>query len=226
MIEPIRVLIADDHPIVRCGLRAMIAEQPDMAVAGEASDGVEVLWKVRTTKPNVILLDMEMPRLDSLIAIRQIKQEQPEVQILLLTTMPDDVSILSIIKSGAQGCLNKDASLEQLSQGIRAVFQGKCPLDPSTAARLIGSMNYSKPLPTTEDLLSEREISVIKLVAQGLSNQEIAQVLIVSERTVGNHIGAILSKLRLSNRTQAALYALKCGFATLTQPSVSPQMVY
>jgi len=215
MTETIHILIADDHAVVRRGLRTLITSEPDMAIVGEAADGMEAVLKARAAHPDVILLDMVMPRLDGLGAIHQIKQENPQARILVLTSFAEDDKLFPAIKAGALGYLLKDSSPEQLIQAIRDVHRGKSSLDPTVALKLIRELNRPSSLPLSEDPLSEREVTVLKLVAQGRSNQEIAENLVISERTVGNHISAILSKLHLANRTQAALYALREGLAKL-----------
>lgn len=215
MTKIIHILIADDHAVVRRGLRTLITSEPDMAIVGEAADGMEAVLKARAAHPDVILLDMVMPRLDGLGTIQQIKQENPHARILVLTSFAEDDKLFPAIKAGALGYLLKDSSPEQLIQAIRDVHHGKSSLDPTVALKLIRELNRPSNLPLSEDPLSEREVAVLKLVAQGRSNQEIAENLVISERTVGNHISAILSKLHLANRTQAALYALREGLAKL-----------
>jgi NarL family two-component system response regulator LiaR len=215
MNKIIRILIADDHAIVRKGLITLIASEPDMEVVGEAADGVEVVLKARSLKPDVILLDMIMPRQNGLEAIHQIKREDPQARILVITSFAEDQMVFPAIKAGALGYLLKDASPQQLLQAIYDVFNGESSLHPSIALKVIRELNNSSDLPLTEDPLTPRESVILKLVAQGLSNQEIAERVVISERTVGNHIGSILSKLHLANRTQAALYALREGIADL-----------
>lgn len=215
MNKIIRILIADDHAIVRKGLITLIASEPDMEVVGEAADGVEVVLKARSLKPDVILLDMVMPRQNGLEAIHQIKREDPQARILVITSFAEDQMVFPAIKAGALGYLLKDSSPQQLLQAIYDVFNGEASLDPAIALKVIRELNSSSGLPLTEDPLTARESAILKLVAQGLSNQEIAERLVISERTVGNHIGNILSKLQLANRTQAALYALREGIADL-----------
>jgi NarL family two-component system response regulator LiaR len=211
----IRILIADDHAIVRKGLRTLIASEPSMELVGEAVDGVDVVLKARALQPDVILLDMVMPRQDGVAAIRQIKAENNEAHILVLTSFAEDDKVFPAIKSGALGYLLKDSSTANLVQAISDVYHGKSSLDPAVARKLIREINKPSPLPPTSDPLSGREVEVLKLVAQGLSNSEIADSLIIGDRTVGNHISNILNKLHLANRTQAALYALREGIATL-----------
>jgi NarL family two-component system response regulator LiaR len=213
--ETIRILIADDHALVRKGLITLIASEPGIEVIGEAADGVEVVLKARSLKPDIILLDMIMPRQNGLEAIQQIKREDPQARILVITSFAEDHLVFPAIKAGALGYLLKDTSPQQLLQAIYDVYHGESSLHPTIALKVIRELNRSSDLPLTEDPLTARESVILKLVAQGLSNQEIAERLVISERTVGNHIGNILSKLHLANRTQAALYALREGIADL-----------
>lgn len=215
MNKSIRILIADDHALVRKGLITLMSSEPGIEVVGEAADGVEVVLKARSLKPDVILLDMIMPRQNGLEAIHQIKREDPEARILVITSFSEDQILFPAIKAGALGYLLKDSSPQQLIQAIYDVYNGESSLHPTIALKVIRELNRSSDLPLTEDPLTARESVILKLVAQGLSNQEIAERLVISERTVGNHIGNILSKLHLANRTQAALYALREGIADL-----------
>jgi NarL family two-component system response regulator LiaR len=215
MKEAIRILIADDHAVVRKGLITLIASEPGIEVVGEAADGIEVVLKARSLKPDVILLDMIMPRQNGLEAIHQIKREDPQVRILVITSFAEDQLVFPAIKAGALGYLLKDSSPQQLLQAIYDVYNGESSLHPTIALKVIRELNRSSDPSHTEDPLTARESDILKLVAQGLSNQDIAEKLVISERTVGNHIGNILSKLHLANRTQAALYALREGIADL-----------
>ncbi|NIW09745.1 MAG: response regulator [Gammaproteobacteria bacterium] len=215
MTEPIRIFVADDHAIVRKGLRTLIDSEPGMEVIGEASDGVEAVLKVRTLQPDVVLMDLVMPRQGGVEAIIEIKKEHPEARILVLTSFAEEEKVFSAIKAGALGYLLKDSSPEQLIQSIHDVHRGESSLHPTIALKLIREISQPADLPPTEDPLTDREVDVLKLVAQGLTNQEIAETLFISERTVGNHLSSILGKLHLANRTQAALYALRKGLATL-----------
>ena len=211
----IRVLIADDHAVVREGLRGLITSEPGMEVVGEAADGVEAVLKARTLQPDVILLDLMMPRMSGLEAIGEIKSENPEARILVITSFAEDNKVFPAIKTGALGYLLKDSSPQQLLQAIREVSRGESSLHPTIARKLIREISQPRDLPPAEEPLTAREVEVLRLVAKGLSNQEIAQHLVVSERTVRNHVSNILHKLHLANRTQAALYALREGLASL-----------
>ena len=215
MTETIRILIADDHAIVREGLRALIGTKPDMELVGEAADGVEAVLKARSLRPDVILLDLVMPRKDGIEAIGEIKRENPKARILILTSFAEDEKVFPAIQSGALGYLLKDSSPQELLQAIREVYRGESSLHPAIARKLIGELNRPSDLPATEEPLTEREVEVLILVARGLSNQEIAERLVVSERTVRTHVSNILGKLHLANRTQAALYAVREGLAGL-----------
>ena len=215
MTESIRILIADDHAIVREGLRALIDAKPDMEIVGEAADGIEAVLKTRSLQPDVILLDLVMPRMDGIEAIREIKQENPNARILVITSFAEDEKVFPAIKAGALGYLLKDSSPQELLHAIRDVYQGWSSLHPTIALKLIRELSRPSDLPPTEKPLTEREVEVLRLVAQGLTNQEIAEKLVISERTVGTHVSNILEKLHLANRTQAALYALREGLASL-----------
>lgn len=217
MTKPIRIFMADDHAIVRKGLRTLIESESDMEVIGEASDGVETVLKVRSLQPDVILMDLVMPRQGGVEAIIEIKKENPDARILVLTSFAEEEQVFSAIKAGALGYLLKDTSPEQLLQAIHDVYRGESSLHPTIALKLIRELRQPSNLPRTNDPLTEREVEVVKLVAQGYTNQEIAETLFISERTVSNHIGSMLSKLHLANRTQVALYALREGLASLDE---------
>jgi NarL family two-component system response regulator LiaR len=214
-MSAIRVLIADDHAIVREGLRTLIASEPGMELVGEAADGVEVIQKARALQPDVILMDLLMPRKDGLTAIDEIKQEIPEARILVLTSFAEDDNVFPAIKAGALGYLLKDSLPDELLQAIRDVYHGEPSLHPSIALKLIHELRRPPELPLAAEPLSQREAEVLKLVAQGLTNQEIAERLTISVWTVRTHMRNILGKLHLANRTQAALYALREGIANL-----------
>ncbi len=213
MTEMIRVLIADDYPLVRDSLRALLETEPGMEVVGEAADGVEVVLKAHVLQPDVILLDLVMPRQDGIGAISQIKQQDPDARILVLTSFAEDEKVFPAIKAGALGYLLKSSSPQQLLHAIRDVYRGQSSLHPTIARKLITELQRPPELPPTAEPLSAREMEVLRLVARGLTNQEIAQELVISERTARTHVSRILEKLHLANRTQAALYAAREGFA-------------
>jgi NarL family two-component system response regulator LiaR len=214
MTETIRILVADDHIIVRKGICALIETEPGMEIIGEASDGIDVTLKAQTLKPDVVLLDLVMPRQDGLAAIADLKRDNPEARILILTSFAEDEKVFAAIKAGALGYLLKDSSPEQLLQAIRDVYRGEASLHPTIARKLIGELNRPVAAPPEDVPLTGREVEVLTLVARGLSNQEIADTLIISERTVRTHVSHILEKLHLANRTQAALYAFQEGLAS------------
>ena len=215
MPETIRIFIADDHAIVREGLRALLATEPNIELVGEASDGIQAVSKVHALKPDVILLDMVMPRMDGLEAIVEIKKNWSEAKIIVLTSFSDDEKVFSAIRSGALGYLLKESSPLDLLQAIHSVARGEGFLSPTIASKVMREINQPPKLPPTKDPLTEREVEILQLVAKGLTNDEIAEKLVVSERTVRTHVSNILAKLQLANRTQAALYALKEGLASL-----------
>jgi len=211
----IRILICDDHAVVRAGLRALIEAKPDMELVGEAADGVAAVEKARELRPDVILMDLVMPRKDGIEAIRDIKRENSQARILVLTSFSEDDQAFPAIKAGAMGYIIKDSLPEELLEAIRDIHQGQPSLHPAIARRLMQELGQAGASPSPIELLTEREIEVLKLVARGLTNQEIADKLVVSKRTVDSHINSILAKLRMTNRTQAALYALREGLVGL-----------
>jgi NarL family two-component system response regulator LiaR len=215
MAENIRVLIVDDHAVVREGQRALIATEPGMELVGEGADGIEAIQLTKSLKPDVILIDLLMPRMGGIEAIQKIKAENSKVNILVLTSFAEDEKVFSAIKAGALGYLLKDATPQELLAAIRQVYRGEPSMDSAVANKLMRELQRSSDLPLTEEPLTVREVDVLKLVAQGLTNQEIAEKLVISERTVRTHVSHILDKLHLANRTQAALYALREGLADL-----------
>ena len=215
MGQKIRILIADDHAIVREGLMALIATEPDLELVGEATDGIQAVSKAQALRPDVILLDLMMPRMDGVEAINEIKKSWQDARIIVLTSFSDDEKVFSAIRSGALGYLLKDSSPSDLLQAISTVANGEGFLSPAIASKVMREINQPPKLPPTQDPLTEREVEILQLVAQGLTNDGIAEKLVVSERTVRTHVSNILAKLQLANRTQAALYALKEGLASL-----------
>jgi len=210
---PIRILIADDHPLIRQGLRVVIETQPDMELIGEASDGERAVRQAAELHPDIVIMDLRMPVKDGLAATREIAQADPHVQILVLTSYPDDDNVYSAIKAGAMGFLLKDSSAEYLLDAIRTVHRGESVLHPTIARKLMVEIKQPPLLPPTADPLTPREVEVLGCLAQGMSNRQIADELSVSVRTVSAHVRNILDKLHLANRTQAALYALQQGLA-------------
>jgi NarL family two-component system response regulator LiaR len=219
MNERIRVLIADDHHVVRGGIRALLETEDDIDVIDEAADGVETVRKTRSLNPDVILMDLMMPRKTGIEAIEEIKQEDPDARILVLTSYSDDEKVFAAIKAGALGYLLKETSTKELLQAIHDVYRGESSLHPAIARKLIRELNRPSNLPPADEPLTEREIEVLIFVARGYSNQDIANALCISERTVRTHVSNILSKLHLANRTQAALYAIKEGLTNLEEAS-------
>ncbi|MFZ5808872.1 MAG: response regulator [Chloroflexota bacterium] len=215
MENPLKILIVDDHPIVRKGLRALIASEPDLHLIGEAANGMEAVEMALRILPDIILMDLVMSPVDGVEAIARIKASQPGARILVLTTFADDDKVFPAIKAGASGYVLKDIPPEELLQAIRDVAMGQSFLHPTIAARLMREINQTSSPPDDSDPLTERELEVLRWIARGLSNQEIALELNVSERTVTTHISNILDKLHLANRTQATLYALRKGIASL-----------
>ena len=215
MPKSIRILICDDHAVVRRGLRSLVSVKPEMELVGEAVDGEEAVAMAKKLNPDVIIMDLVMPRKDGVTAISEIKKKNHDARILVLTSFSDDKNVFSAIKAGASGYLLKDSSPEDLLQAIHDVYQGKSSLHPVIAQKVIQEMHQPTNLPPTDDPLSTREVEVLQNVAQGMSNQEIARTLKIKEGTVRIHVGNILNKLQLANRTQAALYALREGLAEL-----------
>lgn len=215
MNELIRVFIADDHAIVRNGIAALLATEPDIEVIGDASNGEEAVLAAKELHPDVILMDLVMPGMDGIQAIQQIRTQDPDARILVMTSFATDEMVFPAIKSGALGYLLKDSSPEELVTAIHQVYRGEPSLHPQIARRVLQEISQPPTQTRTEEPLTERELEVLKLIARGMSNQEIAEQLVISETTVRTHVSRILSKLHLASRTQAALYALKEGLADL-----------
>jgi NarL family two-component system response regulator LiaR len=219
MTSPIRIIIADDHTIVRKGIRAVLRNVPDLEVVGEAATGWEAIAQVQRLQPDVVLMDLLMPELDGIEAIRRIQADQPGVRILVLTSFSSEDKIFPAIKAGALGYHLKDSGPEELVQAIREVHRGESSLHPVIARKVLQELSGPSQQPPTPDPLTPREVEVLRLVAQGRDNQEIADMLFISETTVRTHVSNILGKLHLASRTQAALYALREGLASLGEAS-------
>ncbi|MEO6890899.1 MAG: response regulator transcription factor [Ktedonobacteraceae bacterium] len=200
-----RVLIVDDHTVVRQGLRFLLEQQPDITVVGESGDGEQAVALVSELLPDVVLLDLLMPRMDGVAAVREIKRITPTTKIIILTSYYEDDQIFSVIKAGALSYLLKDTSSQELVAAVRAADRGESVLHPMVAARVLREMQQQSPL----DELTRRELDVLTLIARGRSNHEIALALSIGEQTVKTHVSNILSKLHLADRTQAAIYALQ-----------------
>ena len=215
MSETIRIFHADDHMLVREGVKALLATEPDMALVGEADNGITAVTEIIRLQPDVILLDLQMPGKTGLEVIPEIKTAVPNARILVVTSFADNENVFPAIKAGALGYLLKDSSPHDLLHAIRDVYAGQSSLHPIIAHKVILELNKPSSLPLTEEPLTERELEILKYIAQGKTNQEIADVLVVSERTIRTHVSHILSKLHLANRTQPALYGLREGYADL-----------
>jgi NarL family two-component system response regulator LiaR len=210
----IKVLIVDDHGVVRQGLRTYLELLDDIEVIGEAENGLEALAQVRQQQPDVVLMDLVMPEMDGIEATRQVSAISPSTRVIVLTSFADDEKVFPAIKAGATGYLLKDVSPGDLANAIRAVHAGETHLHPDITRKLVDQFASPRtnPRPTPEEL-TPRELEVLRLIAQGMSNREIAQALTISEKTVKTHVSNILSKLHLADRTQAAIYAHRHGVA-------------
>ena len=218
MAEPkINVLIADDHQVVRKGVRALLEAGTGIAVVGEASDGIEAVEQALRLKPDVILMDLVMPKLDGVQAIAQIRAQDAEARILVLTSFGSDNKLFPALKAGALGYLLKDASPEELLLAIRKTAEGESSLTPAIARRLLREFAGDREKAPSAELLTDREGEILKQLARGLTNGEIADRLYISDATVRTHVSNILAKLNLANRTQAALYALRIGLISLDE---------
>lgn len=217
MTNAIRILIADDHAIVRKGLRAVLRNVPDIEVIGEAATGWEAISEAERLHPDVVLMDLVMPELDGIEAILRINAAQPKARILVLTSYAGEDKIFPAIKAGALGYQLKDSSPDELVEAIRQVHAGESSLHPVIARKVLQELSRPSDRPPTPDPLTPRELEVLRLVAQGRDNREIAEVLVISETTVRTHVSNILNKLHLASRTQAALYALREGLASLDE---------
>ncbi len=218
VMDKIKVLLAEDHVVVREGTRELIKREPDMEVVGEASDGDEAVKLAAKLKPDVVIMDIAMPKLNGIEATKQIKASQPAVAVLILTAYDNDQYIFALLEAGAAGYLLKNVRGRELIDAVRAVHAGESVLHPAVARRVIDSLVFPdlKPAKDQEiEPLSEREVEVLKLAARGISNKGIAEELCLSARTVQAHLGNIFNKLGVGSRTEAILYGLRKGWFTL-----------
>lgn len=218
-MRKIRILIADDHAVVREGTRRILEQEPDMEVVGEAGDGEEAVNLATSLKPDVAIVDVSMPKMDGIEATRKIKAACPSINVLILSAYDDDQFIFSLLEAGAAGYLLKSIRSRELLDAIRAVYSGESVLHPSIARKVLNRFVSTSDRPTESKeplgVLSDREMEVLKLAAKGFSNQDIAEKLCLSIRTVQGHLGHIFNKLQVSSRTEAVVRALKEGWVTL-----------
>ena len=212
---PTRVLVVDDHAIVRKGLKAVLDLVPDMEIVGEAENGKQAVKLDRELKPDVILMDLMMPEMNGITCIKEIRAQSPNARILVLTNFAGEDMVFPAIKAGAMGYHLKDSSPDALVNAIRQVSHGESALHPLIARKVLEELHAGPDRHLSEDPLTARELQVLRLIAQGRENHEIAGELVISEATVRTHVSNILTKLHLASRTQAALYALKEGLADL-----------
>ncbi len=215
MTDKIRLLVADDHPVVRDGLVTILSTQPDFAVVGEASTGPETVEQVILLGPDVLLLDLEMPEMDGVAVLRRLRERDIEVRTIVFTAFDTDERILEAVQAGVQGYLLKGAERQELFNAIRIVHGGGSLLQPVIASKLMQQVSQAKQMTTDVDPLTPRELEVLNLLAQGLQNKEIATALVISERTVKYHVSSIMSKLGAGNRTEAVAIAANQGLIEL-----------
>jgi NarL family two-component system response regulator LiaR len=211
----IRILVVDDHSVVRQGLKMFLSLDPELDVIGEAVDGADGVKKAKELKPDVVLMDLLMPVMDGITAIGILRRELPETEVIALTSVLEDSSVIGAVRAGAIGYLLKDTESDELCRAIKAAAAGQVQLSPKAAARLMREVRA----PESPETLTERETEVLRLLARGRSNKEIAHDLTIGEKTVKTHVSNILSKLGVPSRTQAALYAVRIGLVTLDAPT-------
>jgi NarL family two-component system response regulator LiaR len=210
---PIRVLLADDHSVVRQGLRMFLSLDSDLEIVGEAANGSEAVQMAHALQPEVVLMDLLMPVMDGITAITHLRRDLPEIEIVALTSVLEDTAVMGAIRAGAIGYLLKDTEADELRKAIKAAAAGQVQLSPKVAARLMREVQ----VPDSPESLTERETDVLRLLAKGCSNRELAQNLSIGEKTVKTHVSNILSKLGVPSRTQAALYAVRIGLVSLDE---------
>lgn len=210
---PIRILVVDDHSVVRQGLKMFLGLDPELEVVGEAADGAEGVKQAKALKPDVVLMDLLMPVMDGITAIGILRRELPDTEVIALTSVLEDASVIGAVRAGAIGYLLKDTESDELCRAIKAAAAGQVQLSPKAAARLMREVRA----PDSPEALTERETEVLRLLAQGRSNKEIAAALTIGEKTVKTHVSNILSKLNVPSRTQAALYAVRIGLVSIDQ---------
>ena len=213
-----RVLITDDHGVVRQGLRMFLSLDPDFEVVGEASNGEEALAMAHDLEPDVVLMDLLMPVMDGISATEKIRAELPDVEVIALTSVLEDASVTGAVRAGAIGYLLKDTDSDELSQAIKAAAEGRVHLAPEAAARLMREVRA----PDSPEALTDRETEVLRFLARGKANKQIASSLYVSEKTVKAHVSSILMKLGVQSRTQAALYAVRTGLVSIDELGEEP----
>jgi two-component system, NarL family, response regulator LiaR len=216
--RPIRILIADDHEVVRQGLRVSLGVDPELEVVGEAADGAEAVRLAHRLRPDLVLMDLLMPELDGIAATQVIRRELPDTEVIALTSVLEDASVVGAVRAGAIGYLLKDTRAAELRRAIKAAAAGQVQLSPSAAARLMREVKA----PERPEALSERELDVLRLLARGLANKEISRDLGIAEKTVKTHVSSILGKLGVQSRTQAALYAGRIGVVPINELGATP----
>jgi two-component system, NarL family, response regulator LiaR len=213
----IRILIADDHSVVRQGLQMFLSLDPELVVVGEAADGAEAVHLARLLEPDIVLMDLVMPVMDGITATATIRRELPDTEVLALTSVLEDASVVGAVRAGAIGYLLKDTQAEALCRAIKAAAAGQVQLTPQAAARLMQVVSA----PESPEALTERETEVLRLLAQGQSNKQIAHSLHIAEKTVKVHVSNILGKLGVQSRTQATLYAIRIGLVSASSPETA-----
>ena len=211
--QTIRILIADDHDVVRQGLRTYLSVDPELEVVGEAANGIEAVRLAHRLRPDVVLMDLLMPELDGIAATRHIRSELPDTEVLALTSVLENASVVGAVSAGAIGYLLKDSKAQELREAIKAAARGQVHLTPRAAARLM----HEVALPAQPEALSAREVEVLRLLARGYANRDIARDLAIAEKTAKTHVSNILGKLGVQSRTQAALHAGRIGLVPLEQ---------